>query len=165
MAPTLTSLDLADNQIGPEGLEELGSALAECCTRLLRLALGENPLTDDGGNFAGVGALSGALRAATELQCLDLSGAKLHSEGCLLVIEGLMAREHELSETCKSLFMASGRAALTPMERIAAEARAEESERVYRSYVESRPLKVCRLFPCACFLLGVWRCVCGSGRG
>lgn len=74
MQDNCKDLDLANNQIGPEGCERLCKTLSNSCPNLESLSFSKNAIRAGGGQF-----LSKAIRIHKHLQAVDLSGCKLTS--------------------------------------------------------------------------------------
>lgn len=102
-APELEELELALNEVTPEGAKELAAALATK-TRLQKLNLRENELED-----RGVILLSGPIQSLPALRILDLA----HNQVCLF--QALVAAPSTVnsSEACARYKVYAGPAAST----------------------------------------------------
>jgi len=84
--PPLCELDLADNQLGDKGCEEICEALGPICTSLVGLSLASN----DAGHCARFGSALGTLVGALPtLQALDLHWNSIHGLGAAALVQGL----------------------------------------------------------------------------
>ena len=152
LGTTLTTLNLRNNGIGPDGAVVLFSKLACFGWNLQNLDMSLNSLTNDGQDNRGATALSETLKVATSLVSLDLTGCKIHAEGGTLLVAGLMDKTKKLQREIKELWHFIGQ---TPDSAYATrqdlERQVAEREIHFRQYTMGRALKSLRL---ACNNLG-----------
>ena len=146
LGTSLTSLNLCDNQIGPNGAVALLTSMAWFCSNLRDLDLSQNSITAGGQDYRGATALCETLKQATGLVSLNLGDCKLQSEGGGLVVEGLMNKTKQLQREIKDLWYDLGKTRdVSVATRQRLEQQVAEREKEFGAYIMKRDLRSLKL--------------------
>ena len=82
--PSLTHIDLSDNELGDVGANWIGEALVVQNNKLNRLGLAFNGITDNG-----MATLCMGLRCCSSLEAFDIGNNMIQNAGCVLLCNEL----------------------------------------------------------------------------